>query len=113
MHELSIAVGMVEMASEEAARAGSTSVSKVYLKVGALSGVVREALEFAFEVAADNTVLEGAMLVIEEVPGVVFCTQCQAERQLSTYILCCPECDTPTPDVLQGQELELTAIEVQ
>lgn len=116
MHELSIAVHLVALASEQAADAGSDKVNKVYVKLGVLSGVVREALEFSFEVAAADTMLEGAALEIEDVPAVVFCPQCRDEKQLSdalpVFRACCPACGTPTPEIRQGQELEITAIRV-
>lgn len=117
MHELSIATSLVDIASQKAAEAGSDSVSKVYLKIGVLSCVTRDALEFAFDVATEHTVLEGATLEIEDVPAVVFCPQCEGERRISDsrsmYRACCPECGAPTSEIRQGQELELTALEIQ
>ncbi len=68
MHELSIATAIVDMAEEEAERRDAT-IAAVYLRLGGLSGVAREALEPAFELAAEGTRLAGARLVIEEVPA--------------------------------------------
>ncbi|HLH16875.1 MAG TPA: hydrogenase maturation nickel metallochaperone HypA [Bryobacteraceae bacterium] len=68
MHELSIATSIVEIAAEEGARhAGRISV--VYLKLGALAGVARDALLFSWELACRETPLEGARLEIEDTPG--------------------------------------------
>jgi hydrogenase nickel incorporation protein HypA/HybF len=69
MHELSIALSMIEMASEEADRHGAARVTALHLKLGHLSGVVKEALTFSYEIACQGTVLEGSQLVIEEVQG--------------------------------------------
>jgi hydrogenase nickel incorporation protein HypA/HybF len=113
MHELSIAVNLVEIATREAARAGSEQVLRVYVKVGALSGVVRDALEFAFDVATEGTCLEGAVLEVEDVVVVLFCPTCEAEHPLlDSYRFCCPVCDTPTAEIRAGRELEITAIEI-
>jgi hydrogenase nickel incorporation protein HypA/HybF len=68
MHELSIAVCLVDLAQEEAEKRGAR-VLAVHLKLGALSGVVREALVGSFEMAASGTPLEQSRLVIEETPG--------------------------------------------
>ncbi len=68
MHELSIAAGIVEIASEEAARHGGR-VEVVHLTLGALSGVVREALEFSWDLACQETPVEGARLEIEAAAG--------------------------------------------
>lgn len=113
MHELSIAMSIVEMAQEESDRRGGVQVHAVHLKVGQLSGVVREALCSCFEMACENTQLQGSQLVIEEVPVVVYCPSCQTRRTLdSMQLFCCPHCNTPTPDVVQGKELELVALEI-
>ena len=113
MHELSIAMSIVEMAEEEADRRGAT-VSAVHLKLGALSGVVKEALLASYEMACANTVLAGSKLIVDEVPIVVFCPQCQATRGISSaQWICCPDCGTPSSDVVQGRELEVVALEIQ
>ena len=69
MHELSIALSMIEMAEEEVARHGGSRVTALHLKLGQMSGVVREALTFSWEIACQNTALEGSQLVIEEAQG--------------------------------------------
>ena len=113
MHELSIAVSMVEAVTEEAERQGAERVSAVHLKLGPLSGVVRDALAFSFDVATAGTLLEGARLEVEAVAVIVFCPQCRAEKTLADLQdFRCPDCRTPTPEVRQGRELEITAIEL-
>ena len=67
MHELSIALSLVELASDELARLGDVRLHAVHVRVGALSGVVSDALRFSFDVAADGTPVAGATLEIEEV----------------------------------------------
>lgn len=114
MHELSIAHSLVELASEAAARAGAPRVAAVHVRVGALSGVVRDALLFGFEIAAASTPLEGARLEIEHVPVRVYCPRCEASAALAdARALRCPRCGAPTAEVVQGRELELTALEVE
>ncbi|HEV7505746.1 MAG TPA: hydrogenase maturation nickel metallochaperone HypA [Thermoanaerobaculia bacterium] len=113
MHELSIAMSLIEAACEEAARQGDVRVEALHLRLGALSGVVREALEFSFDLAAAGTAIEGARLQIEEIPVTVYCPQCCEERQLaSLQHFRCPVCDTLTPEVVRGRELELRALEI-
>ncbi len=113
MHELSIAMGIVDAALDEAQRRG-VQVSAVHLRLGALSGVVKDALMFSYEVACQDTPLAGSRLIVEDVPVAVFCPQCQEKRVLnSVQSFTCPECGTPTMDVLQGRELEVFALEVQ
>ena len=113
MHELSIAMSIVDMAQEEAQQRG-VHINAVYLKLGALSGVVKEALLSCYEIACDDTPLRGSQLIIEDIPVVVFCPKCNAQRPLSSIqYFCCSECGTPTSQVIQGRELEVVALEIQ
>ena len=106
-------MSIVETAQEEAERRG-VQVTAVHLRLGALSGVVKDALFFSYEMACQDTPLAGSRLIVEDVPVIVFCPRCQAERTLSTVQLFeCPECGAPTGDIRQGKELEVFALEVQ
>lgn len=69
MHELSIALNIVEIATAEAARQGAARVDAVHLRLGALSGVVKDALLFSWDLACQETAVEGARLAVEEVSG--------------------------------------------
>jgi hydrogenase nickel incorporation protein HypA/HybF len=113
VHELSIAMSLIELASEEAERRGGVRVEAIHLKLGPLSGVVKDALIFSYELARENTSLAGCRLLIEEVPIVVYCARCQARRTLkSTQRFTCPECDEPASEIVGGRELELFALEI-
>jgi hydrogenase nickel incorporation protein HypA/HybF len=112
MHELSIAMSIVEAALEESERRG-VQVSAVHLRLGALSGVVKDALLFSYEMACQDTPLAGSQLMVEELPVIIFCPQCEKEHALnSMQLFACPKCGTPTMDVRQGKELEVFALEV-
>jgi hydrogenase nickel incorporation protein HypA/HybF len=114
MHELSIAMSMVEMATEEVARQGGVQINALHLKLGRLSGVVKEALLFSWDVACEGTPLAGSHLLIEDVQVAVYCPVCQAERTLdSIQYFFCPVCQAPTPEVVRGKELEVVALEIQ
>jgi hydrogenase nickel incorporation protein HypA/HybF len=113
MHELSIAMSIVELAEEEAECRG-VQIHAVHLKLGALSGVVKAALLSCYEMACENTSLQGSRLVVEDVPVVIFCPSCQAERPISSVqLFCCAECGTPSAEIVRGKELEVVALEIQ
>jgi hydrogenase nickel incorporation protein HypA/HybF len=113
MHELSIAMSLVDAACDKAAELGGVRVDVLYVRLGVLSGVVKEALLFSFDLAAEGTAIAGARLDIEEVPVTVHCPTCGEERRLpSIQHFRCPVCDTPTPEVTGGRELELATLEV-
>jgi hydrogenase nickel incorporation protein HypA/HybF len=113
MHELSIAMSIIEMALEEAQQR-EVVVEAVHLDLGPLSGVVADALLFSYEIACRDTPLEGSRLVIREVPVEVYCPACDAPKVLhSMQWFCCPTCGAPTSQVIQGKQLAITALEVK
>lgn len=113
MHELSIASSIVELATEEAMNRG-VRILAIHLKLGVLSGIVEDALHGSYEIAAAGTPLEGSRLVVERVPIIAFCHTCQGRRQIpSMQSMRCPECDSPVPDIVEGRELQVTALEVE
>ncbi|HKO96409.1 MAG TPA: hydrogenase maturation nickel metallochaperone HypA [Pyrinomonadaceae bacterium] len=113
MHELSIAMSIIEGATQEASKRAGAQVHAVHLKLGPLSGVVKDALLFSYGIACEGTLLEGSQLVIEEVPVTVYCATCNAVKRLeSIQRFCCPTCGSLTAEVVSGRELELVAIEI-
>lgn len=113
MHELSIAQSIIAIAVEEAARAGAERIERVKLRMGTLSGVVPEALEFAFAVAAEGTPAAGAQLEVEYLPVVCYCPDCALEFTLEGGPICsCPRCGRVISEIRQGRELEIEYLEV-
>jgi hydrogenase nickel incorporation protein HypA/HybF len=112
MHELSIASSIVDLTCEEAEKR-SVRVLAIHLELGALSGVVKDALAGSFEMVAAGTPLERTRLVIVETPVVVFCPACREPRELaSIQLFRCPVCGAAAGEVLKGDELRVTALEV-
>lgn len=113
MHELSIAMSILDLAEEEAERLGCAGIAAIHVKIGPLSGVVKEALLSAYELAAEQTSLRQCRLIIEEVPIAVRCSSCHAERPVrSMQSFCCAECGTPSSVVIRGRELQVTGLEL-
>ncbi|MEV6654366.1 hydrogenase maturation nickel metallochaperone HypA [Streptomyces sp. NPDC051219] len=115
MHEMSIAMAVVGQVEEAAAAAGGvTAVTSVRLQVGELAGVVPDALAFCFELACAGTVLEGAELVAEAVPGRARCAPCANEWAVGLPPqLCCPGCGGATAELLSGRELQIVSVHWQ
>jgi hydrogenase nickel incorporation protein HypA/HybF len=113
VHEISVALSLIEGIQETASKQGIGKVNAVHVRVGALSGIVRDALLFSWDVATENTVAAGSRLCIEEIPLVVFCERCEGERtpRPGTGLLC-PDCGTPAPHIVRGREMQLIALEV-
>ena len=112
MHEFGIAESVLNAALEAARKNGSAKVELVRLRVGALSGVVEEALTFAFSALAQDTPAQGAQLVVEPIPVTCYCEACSREFEAPRFAYRCPVCQTLSQEVRRGRELELVSIEV-
>jgi hydrogenase nickel incorporation protein HypA/HybF len=114
MHELSIAISLVETAEEELEKLGAVQVLAIHLELGQLSGVVRDALEFSYEIACQNTPLAGSRLLIQELPVLVDCPACKEPREIvSLQDFRCSVCGASGGKVLQGRELRVAALEIE
>src|SRR5689334_22902578 len=110
MHELSIALSIIDRALEESRARGDARVEAVFLNIGSLSGVDVGALRFAFEIACDDPKVSGCRLEISEVPVSMDCPNCGTETPtVSVQQLRCSECGTPALEIVHGRELELQA----
>ncbi len=119
MHELSIALSVLEVAEEKCASLapvggdGKLSVAAIHMKIGPLAGVVKDALLSAFELAREGSPFPECALIIEDVPLVARCPTCQADRPIhSPQEMLCPACGTACPEIVSGTEMEITALEV-
>jgi hydrogenase nickel incorporation protein HypA/HybF len=111
VHEVAIMQEALAQAEQEARRRGCTMIHRLCLRVGALSGVVAEALEFAFEVLKAESLASGATLEIERVEARARCRSCRREFTLEDAAFPCPDCGEWESELLQGRELELARLE--
>jgi hydrogenase nickel incorporation protein HypA/HybF len=113
MHEMGIALQIVEIATTSLpADLGEARVAAVNLKIGKLAAVVPESLRFCFDVAVKDTPLAGAKLVIDEVPVVASCNDCNARWTIDEPVFICKICQSGSLEILSGRELDIESIEV-
>jgi hydrogenase nickel incorporation protein HypA/HybF len=116
MHEMSIALAVVDQVETAARAAGGDAgvappVCSVALRVGELAGVVPESLRFCFELACADTLLDGAQLLIDTVPGRARCLPCAADWATGMPPdLCCPACGGGASELTSGRELEIAEV---
>jgi hydrogenase nickel incorporation protein HypA/HybF len=108
VHELAVAESIVAAVT---AKLADVAVRWVRVEVGALSGVVPDALAFCFELAVADTPLHGAGLEIVTAPGRGRCRECAAEFDTGDLLTLC-RCGSMDIEVVGGRELLITAVEV-
>jgi len=109
MHELSVATAIVQTV---AGHAGQERVLSVRVRIGVLSGVLPDALQFCFPLATRGTTLDGADLVIDQTPARAECRSCGQEYLAISPVELCPRCGSIGPKLLSGLELVIESFEV-
>ena len=110
MHEFSIAMNIVDIATEYANREEAGSVKEIEIEVGQLSGIVLDALEFSLESAVRGSILENTKRTIISIPGLVRCTQCSHEYESNDFFSECPVCGAGPPEIIKGRELRVKSL---
>lgn len=113
MHEMSLAEGVLQL-MEDAARAQHFSrVKTVWLEIGQLASVEREALAFCFDAVTRGSLAEGAKLEVLDVPGRGWCLPCGREVVLAALYEPCPHCGSHQIQVTGGSEMRVKELEVE
>lgn len=113
MHELSIMQSALTLALQKAQEAQASRVHVLRLRVGEMSGVVPDSLQFAFEALTQGTAAQGGRLDIEFVPARFFCAPCQREFVVQDHFPECPDCHAPSSEMRAGRELEIASLEIE
>jgi hydrogenase nickel incorporation protein HypA/HybF len=113
MHELSVILSVLDEVEACARRGNARYVTRVYLRVGTMSGIAPEALQFAWSTARDKTIAATAELVIDKIAATLDCPICLTEQLATNGTLqLCAICGTVAP-VRRGREMHLYALDVK
>ncbi len=112
MHEMSLAMKIVEIAVRQATAVGAGRITGIELAVGALAGVQPDSLTFCFEAAAMQTLAAGAHLTIRRVDGCGRCSPSDRSWPAATYFARCPTCGASLEGIAEGQDLRIEAITI-
>ena len=112
MHEMSLAVGVLQLVGVGARANAATGVTAVWLEIGALAQVEVEALRFCFDAVTRGTVAEGARLEIVIPPGLAWCMPCGRQVPITQRGDACPHCGSHQLQVVRGDEMRVTEIEI-
>lgn len=113
MHELSIAMEILDIVEKEAVKHDATEVKVVRLKIGDLSGVETESLTFSFDaIKGEKDLTKEAQLIINRIPVRISCAPCGNEFEGAGMLVSCPKCEGFDTQLLAGEELEIEDIEI-
>lgn len=112
MHELSIALGIVDIAEKETKKAKKNRVDLIELEIGTLAGIEFDSLDFIWPSAVKNTVLESAKKKINVIEGEAKCGECDHKFKLKNIFDACPKCNSYLKHIIKGKELLVKSLEV-
>jgi hydrogenase nickel incorporation protein HypA/HybF len=110
MHELSIALSIVELAEEEARKANASLISKIEVEIGIMAGIENEALLFCWDSAIQGTMAGQAELVIHSIHGEAQCLECGKDFPIETFFAECPFCKSFRYNITKGKELRVSSL---
>lgn len=114
MHELSITQQILNIALKYGEQAQAKKITDLYLVIGQLSSVVDDSVQFYWDMIAENTICQGAMLHFERIEAVLECLDCGEQFLLEDGALtACPHCDSISVSVIKGKEFRLDSIEIE
>jgi hydrogenase nickel incorporation protein HypA/HybF len=111
MHEVSIMENTIKIVLEKAKENNLKNISKITIKIGKLSGVMSDALLFAFHSISKGTIVEGAEFLIEKVDATARCDDCGITFEIDHFNKLCPNCNKFSTNILSGYELYVNTIE--
>lgn len=112
MHEMSIAQSLIDILREEMLTHNAKTLRSVRLNIGQMSAIVPDALSFCFQIITGGTELEGARLIMDIIPLMGYCNECEKEFEIKDYAFLCPSCGSTKINTIGGQDLSIVEIEV-
>lgn len=120
MHELSMAEAIVETVLDVAKKNDAQEIVEVTIEVGELTMLNPEQVKFLLGVLAEDTLIEGAEIIIEDVPVEIKCRNCEFTGLANTEgsdhylaIVLCPKCDERNVEILKGRECNVKTIKIE
>lgn len=112
MHEMGIMEGVLDSALKSAQQAHALRIRKITLSIGDMTECIDDALQFSFEILSENTLAQGATLVLNKVSPRSVCLDCRKEFDHDRFHRQCPYCQSYSTDLIAGRELSIDSIEV-
>ena len=113
MHEFSITQNILEIVERHAAQAGAQRIQTITLVIGELSSLVDDAIQFYWDIIAQDSRAYGAQLVFKRLPARLLCQACQQEYGLNGMSYACPACGAEGASIVGGQEFFIESIDIE
>lgn len=110
MHELSVVMGIIEIAQQHAAQANATTIDEIEMDIGCLSTIQMDAFDFAWDQAVKNTVLQCTVKRINRIKGKARCLDCETEFEIKNLYDACPHCGEHLINIIDGKQMRVKTL---
>jgi hydrogenase nickel incorporation protein HypA/HybF len=113
MHEAALIQNLISIAEKTIKENNIKHVNSITLSVGRMSNAMPDALIFAYEAFTQNSSLNGAELIINEVPIKVRCERCGFNYEPDDFPFICPECRSNFYSIIQGEDIYIESLDCE
>lgn len=110
MHELSLAISVMEIVVQEARKLDKHSIKAIEIEVGDFAGVELSSFRFSMEAVIRASVFDKAEVRLISIQAIAECVNCRISFNAPSRFCCCPQCKDYCVSLIQGTEFRLTAI---
>lgn len=113
MHEIGVVRQMCKTVMEFAAENQIQSVSEIVVEIGELSLIIPKYVEDVYPLVVEDTMLKDTKLIIEEIPGLAECDECDEIFNVVEHKGYCPNCGSFEKTVLTGKDFNIKEVHIQ
>lgn len=110
MHELSLALDVIDLVLEEAGKNSVKKVLEIEIEVGDISGVDIDAFTTALGIALKTSVPGNPAILLKRMSGTGICSGCGLEFEMHDLLSLCPACGGLPAEIISGKELKVLSI---
>lgn len=116
MHELSLAMNVVDFLVKLAGEQNLSEISAAFIEIGEMTHIDPRQLKFSLKMASEGTIVHGCRYYVRSRKATIKCKKCGKESGLekkdaiSQYELKCPACGCADVEFEKGRELTLKRV---
>jgi hydrogenase nickel incorporation protein HypA/HybF len=113
MHELPVTQNLLEIALRHAQESNARRILNLNIVIGQLATIVDDSVQFYWDLIAEGTIAEGALLHFSRIPTELLCQECSRQYIPGPDDFTCPGCQSTNVKIISGKEFYLESIEVE
>jgi len=113
MHELAVTESLLKTSCAYAKENGARKVSALTIKIGDLSGIIDDSVQFYWDIIAEDTICEKSTLQFKRIPAEILCEACGQTFIMQGELIPCPNCGSLQLKIISGDDFTLESIDIE